>query len=202
MRSIKPVQKVIDSFESLPGIGSKTAARLAYYLLFMPQERLAGFAKNLERLKLDSQFCSVCGNVGEGELCLICSDKSRDDLTVCIVEQPLDLLAIEASGSYNGAYHVLGGVIDPLSGIGPEDLRLDLLWQRLEKNKIVELILATNPTMEGEASAIYIVHKIKEKAIKIKITRIGRGLPTGADLEYADGQTLTKAMEGRTIFNI
>ncbi len=201
MRSIKPVQKVIDSFESLPGIGPKSAARLAYYLLFVPQERLIKFARNLERLRLDSKFCKICGNVGEAELCLICMDKKRDNSIICVVEQPLDLLAIEASGSYGGVYHVLGGVINPLSNVGPDDLRLDLLWEKLGKEGVDELILATNPSMEGEATAMYIDHYIRDNlkidAEKLRITRIGRGLPTGADLEYADTQTLTRAMEGR-----
>lgn len=198
MKSIRPVQKLIDAFESLPGIGPKSAARLAYYLLHVPQERLENFAKALENLKKDTKECAVCFNIGEKELCPICEDDRRDKEVICVVERPLDLLAFERADGYNGVYHVLGGVINPLAGIGPEELRIKELIERVKTGEVKEIILATNPTMEGEATAMYITHKIKdEMKEKVKISRIGRGLPTGADVEYADGQTLSRALEGR-----
>ena len=200
MRSIRPVQKVIDSFEALPGIGPKSAARLAYYLLNVPQEKLTRFAQALENLKKDTKLCALCFNVGEEEFCPVCQDDNRDKSTVCVVETSLDLLAFERADGYKGVYHVLGGAVAPLAGIGPNDLRIPQLMARLKTGEIKELILATNPNMEGEATAMYIVERIKELGLQgdsLKVTRIGRGLPTGADIEYADGQTLTRALEGR-----
>lgn len=198
MKSIRPVQKVIDAFEALPGIGPKSAARLAYYLLHVPQERMENFARSLENLKRDTKECAVCFNIGEDDLCPVCADEKRDKKIICVVEKPLDLLAFEKADGYNGVYHILGGVISPLSGIGPEELRIAELVERVQGGKVEEVILATNPTMEGEATAMYITHKIKERGKgKMKISRIGRGLPTGADVEYADGQTLSRALEGR-----
>ena len=199
MRSIRPVQKVIDAFEALPGIGPKSAARLAYYLLNVPQEKLSKFSEDLIRLKKDTKLCSLCFNVGEEEFCPVCQDESRDKSQVCVVETSLDLLAFERADGYKGIYHVLGGAVAPLSGIGPNDLRIPQLMARLKTGEIKELILATNPNMEGEATAMYITERMKEMGLRdtVKVTRIGRGLPTGADIEYADGQTLTRALEGR-----
>lgn len=201
MKSIKPVQKVIDSFESLPGIGPKSAARLAYYLLHVPQERLEKFADSLNRLRKDTKVCKICFNIGEEELCPICAESGRDTSIVCVVEQPLDLIAMERSESFKGVYHILGGVISPLSNIGPDELFISPLLERVKTGKIKELIIATNPSMEGEATAMYITHKIREQrsgnSDQIKITRIGRGLPTGAEVEYADSMTLTRALENR-----
>lgn len=199
MRSIRPVQKVIDAFESLPGVGPKSAARLAYYLLNVPQEKLSKFATALENLKKDTKLCALCFNVGEEEFCPVCQDDSRDKSTVCVVETSLDLLAFERADGYKGVYHILGGALAPLAGIGPNDLRIPQLLARLKAGEIKELILATNPNMEGEATAMYILERMKEMRLKeaIKVSRIGRGLPTGADIEYADGQTLTRALEGR-----
>lgn len=201
MRTIKPVQRVVDAFESLPGIGPKSAARLAYYLLHVPQERLEKFAQGLSRLRKDTKICSVCYNIGEEDLCPICSDDRRDKSIICVVEQPLDLLAMEKSDGYNGVYHVLGGVISPLSNLGPDDLYIGALINRVKKGGIKEIIIATNPSMEGEATAMYIEQKIRgrgsENSDQLKITRIGRGLPTGAEVEYADSLTLSRAMENR-----
>lgn len=199
MRSIKPVQRVIDAFEALPGIGPKTAARLAYYLLNVPQDNLARFAEGLSNLKRQTKLCKVCFNVGEEELCPICADESRDRSIVCVVETALDLLAFEKADGYNGVYHVLGGVVNPMAGIGPDDLRIPQLLSRVKAGEVSELILATNPNMEGEATAMFISQKIKDmgKRGDVRITRIGRGLPTGADIEYADAQTLLRALEGR-----
>lgn len=203
MKSIRPVQKVIDSFESLPGIGPKSAARLAYYLLHVPQERLEKFGESLSRLRKDTKVCRICFNIGESDLCPICSDGSRDASLVCVVEQPLDLIAMERSESFRGVYHILGGVISPLANIGPDELFIAPLLERVKTGKIKELVIATNPSMEGEATAMYIAHKvregesIKDKGESFKITRIGRGLPTGAEVEYADGVTLSRALENR-----
>ncbi len=198
MRSIKPIQRVVDNLESLPGIGPKTAQRLAYYLLRLPQDRLDRFAASIEGVKKETKVCQKCFNVDTYDPCSICSDSSLDHKTVCVVETPLDLLALERSDGYSGVYHVLHGVINPLNNIGPNDIYLPQLISRVKGAEIEELILATNPSMEGEATAMYIANKVKEIAgEKIKITRIGRGLPTGADLEYADELTLNRAMEGR-----
>ena len=201
MRSIRPVQKVVDSFEALPGIGPKSAQRLAYYLLNVPQEKLTKFAQALENLKKDTRLCALCFNVGEEEFCPVCQDETRDRTQVCVVETSLDLLAFERADGYKGVYHILGGALAPLAGIGPNDLRIPQLMARVKAGEIKELILATNPNMEGEATAMYITERIKEMGLMegIKVTRIGRGLPTGADIEYADGQTLLRAFEGRSL---
>ena len=200
MRSIRPVQKVIDAFEALPGVGPKTAARLAYYLLNVPQDRLSRFGQALENLKKETKLCQLCFNVGEEDFCPVCADGLRDKSVVCVVENPLDLLAFERSDGFKGVYHVLGGVVNPMAGIGPDDLRIPQLLARVKTGEIKELILATNPNMEGEATAMYISQKIKDMGLGegLKISRIGRGLPTGADVEYVDGQTLMRALEGRS----
>lgn len=195
MKLAKPIAKLIESFEKLPGIGPKTAQRLTFYLLHVPQFELDNFSKSLSNLKKQTKICSVCFNVEETDPCSICQDLSRDQSIICLVENPLDVLAFEKAGKYNGYYHVLHGVIDPLNNIGPDELYIDPLFKRLDKIK--EIILATNPTMEGEATAMYIAKKIKTRFPDIKITRIARGLPTGSDIEYADEITLQKAIEGR-----
>ncbi len=197
MKLARAVTRLIESFEKLPGIGPKTAQRLAFYLLCNPQKELDFFAHSLTRLKKDTKECGVCFNVSESDPCYICTDGSRDNKKICMVEQPLDVLAIEKGGFYNGQYHVLGGAISPLNNIGPEELHIYDLFPRLKNGKIQELIIATNPNMEGEATAMYIKKMINDKKIKIKINRLGRGLPIGADLEYADEVTLSKAFEGR-----
>ncbi len=201
MRSIRPVQKVIDGFEILPGIGPKSAARLAYYMLNMPQERLERFASALENLKKDTKFCELCFNVGEEQFCPVCQDVNRDKTLVCVVENALDLIAIEKAEGYKGIYHVLGGSINPMAGIGPNDIRIPQLLARLRLGEIKEVVIATNPNLEGEATAMYIVEKVKEMGLteSVKISRIGRGLATGADIEFADGQTLLRALEGRRL---
>ena len=200
MKVIRPVQKVIDSFEALPGIGPKSAARLAYYLLNVPQERLERFALALENLKKETKFCELCFNVGEEQFCGICQDLNRDKHVVCVVETALDLVAIERAEGFRGVYHVLGGSINPMAGIGPNEIRLPQLLARLKLGEIKELIVATNPNLEGEATAMYIREKVKEMGLAeiVKVSRIGRGLSTGADIEFADGQTLMRALEGRT----
>lgn len=189
----KSLVHLIESFERLPGIGPKTAQRLAFYLLHVPQEELDQFGKNLKDLKAQTVLCSVCKNVAESDPCQICSNPSRDHGTICVVEQPTDVLSIEKTGKYAGVYHVLHGAIDPLNNIGPDELYIDDLLKR----DADEIILATNPTMEGEATAMYITKKIKNQNSKLKTTRLAHGLPVGADIEYADEVTLSRALEGR-----
>jgi len=204
MQLPRAIQKLIESFEKLPGIGPKTAQRLTFYLLHVPQNELDQFGEAVTNLKKNTKTCSLCFNVAETDPCHICADPARDKTKICVVEQPLDIMAIERSGFYRGLYHVLHGAINPLDNIGPDQLHVHDLPPRLESDIITELILATNPTMEGEATAMYITRLVRNVKAhppaggsNIKITRIGRGLPTGADLEYADEITLTKAFEGR-----
>ncbi len=200
MRVAPGIIRLIEALEKLPGIGPKTAQRLTFYLLHNPQEELEKFAKALSRLKKDTKECSLCFNVSETDPCQICTDRGRNQTKICVVEQPLDILAIEKGGFYDGLYHVLGGAISPLNNIGPEELHIYDILTRVKNGNIKELILATNPNMEGEATAMYVKKLLKEKEAKIKITRIGRGLPIGADLEYADEVTLNRAFEGRREF--
>jgi recombination protein RecR len=198
MKIPKAVQATIESFEKLPGIGPKTAQRLTFYLLHVPEDEIEKFSESLKNLKTGTQICSVCFTVGETDPCEICSDSNRDQSLICVVEEPLDVLALEKSGKYKGVYHVLHGRIDPLNNIGPEEIYIEQLLKRIKSNEVTEIILATNPTMEGEATAMYIDKQIKAMLPNLKITRIGRGLPIGADIEYADEITLQRAMEGRS----
>ncbi|HWY79036.1 MAG TPA: recombination mediator RecR [Candidatus Sulfotelmatobacter sp.] len=200
MKIPKPIQQVIESFERLPGIGPKSAERLTFYLLHVPQGELDRFAKAVQNIKKDTVICSVCFNIGEADPCSICQDNERNHYLVCVVEQPLDIIALEKSKKYPGVYHVLNGKIDPLNNIGPDEIRVSELIQRVKDpaSEIKEVIIATNPTMEGEATAMYIAKKLKEQNINLKVSRIGRGLPVGADIEYADPTTLDRAMEGRS----
>lgn len=205
MKIARAVNRLIEALEKLPGIGPKTAQRLTFYLLHTPQIELDKFSLALSRLKKDSKECELCFNVAEKSPCDICLDRTRDQTKICVLEQPLDILAVEKGGFYNGLYHVLGGALSPLNNIGPEELHIHDLFQRLKNGKILELIIATNPNMEGEATAMYIANKVRElktknAKLKIIITRIGRGLPIGADLEYADEATLSRAFEGRREF--
>lgn len=188
--------RLIEAFERLPGIGPKTAQRLTFYLLHNPQSELDKFSEALKNLKRDTKECEICFNVAESSPCSICLDRERDQTKICVVEQALDILAIERGGFYQGLYHVLGGSISPLNNVGPEELKIRELIDRLKTGRVKELILATNPNMEGEATAMYIA-KQANRFPEIKITRIGRGLPIGADLEYADEATLNRAFEGR-----
>jgi len=199
MKIAKAISSLVESFEKLPGIGPKSAQRLTYYLLHVPQRELDEFGKNLERLKKDTVLCNVCKNVAEYDPCSICSDNSRDKTTLLVVEQPLDVLAFERSGKFKGIYHVLHGAINPLENIGPDEIFVQPLLDRImnDELRITEVIIATNPTMEGEATAMYLNKQIKNQKSKVKITRLGMGIPTGADLEYADDVTLTQAIEGR-----
>ncbi|HSW48008.1 MAG TPA: recombination mediator RecR [Candidatus Saccharimonadales bacterium] len=197
MKIPKAITNLVESFERLPGVGPKTAQRLAFYLLHVPQGELDRFAMSVAELKKNTIICSICFSVDEIDPCSICSDAKRNQQIICVVEQPLDILAFEKSGKYTGVYHVLHGKIDPLNNIGPDEIHIAELLQRCRNSDIKEVILATNPTMEGEATAMYIAKQLKTENQELRITRIGRGLPTGADIEYADSTTLVQAMTGR-----
>ncbi len=201
MKTPRPVQKLIDHFERLPGIGPKTAQRLTFYLLHFPQEELEKFADALVKFKTDTKICSICKNVGEQEPCEICSDTTRNQKIIAVVATPMDAFAIERAG-FDGVYHVLHGVIDPLNNIGPDEIFIQELLTRLTSAPgSVELILATNTSMEGESTAMYITKAVRENGLaddQVKITRIARGLPVGGDIEYADSNTLSRALEGRS----
>ncbi|OGM02031.1 recombination protein RecR [Candidatus Woesebacteria bacterium GWA1_41_8] len=196
MKIARPLKALIEAFQKLPGIGPKSAQRLTYYLLHVPQVELDLFAKALSSLKKDTVTCSICKNVSEKDPCEICSDPHRDKKTILVVEQPLDIVAFERTDKYNGVYHVLHGAISPLENIGPDELYINDLVKRAKSN-ISEIIIATNPTMEGEATAMYLSKRLKTQSSSPKLTRLGMGVPTGADLEYSDETTLTQAIEGR-----
>ena len=191
----EPIAKLIDAFTHLPGIGPKTAGRLAFHVLRMKEEDVLEFAKALVNVKRNLSYCSVCCNITDTDPCRICQDKNRDASTICVVEEPKDLVAMERTREYQGQYHVLHGAISPMEGIGPEDIRLQELLRRLSDERVQELIIATNPNIEGEATAMYISKLVKP--FGLKVTRIAHGLPVGGDLEYADEVTLSKALEGR-----
>lgn len=193
-----PLARLIDEFYKLPGIGPKSAQRLAYYLLRMPPAEAQALASAILDVKERVTFCSICQNVTEVDPCRICSDPGRDRTVICVVEEPLDILAIERTQSYRGLHHVLHGAISPMDGIGPEDLKIRELLERFRTDEVREVILATNPNLEGEATAMYLSRLIRP--LGIKITRLARGLPAGGDLEYADDVTLTRALEGRQEF--
>lgn len=202
----KSLSRLIESFEKLPGIGPKSAQRLAFYLLHVPQEELSEFAENLTTLKSNTVLCSVCRNVTEKDPCVICTNPSRNTGVICVVEQPTDVLSIEKTGKFKGLYHVLHGAIDPLNNIGPEEIYLDDLIKRIKAagTPVTEIILAMNPNMEGEATAMYVTKQISQLTSDgkpvIRMTRLAHGLPVGADIEYADEVTLSRALEGRTEF--
>lgn len=199
MKIARPIQNLIESFQKLPGVGPKSAQRLTYYLLHVPQIQLDEFSEAIGSLKKNTILCSICKNISETEPCPICSDKARDHSQILVVEQPLDILAFERTGRFKGVYHVLHGAINPLDNIGPDELYIDDLLKRftVHSSPTTEVIIATNPTMEGNATAMYIDKKLKLQNSNIKVSRLGMGIPTGADLEYADETTLTQALEGR-----
>ncbi|MCU0500124.1 MAG: recombination mediator RecR [Anaerolineae bacterium] len=191
----EPVTRLIEAFSRLPGIGPKTASRLTYFLLRSPDELALRLSEALRVLKEQTRFCSICGNITVDDPCPVCTDPRRDQSLIAVVEEPLDLLALERTGSYNGLYHVLNGAISPVNGIGPDDLRIKELVQRVGDGKILEVIIATNPGQEGDATAMYIQRELTNKGTKI--TRLARGLPVGGDLEYVDSVTLMRALQGR-----
>ncbi|MBQ5152814.1 recombination mediator RecR [Macrococcoides caseolyticum] len=191
-----PISKLIDSFMKLPGIGPKTASRLAFHVLDMKEDDVVGFAKALVDVKRELTYCSVCGHITDTDPCYICEDKTRDQSMICVVEETKDVIAMEKMREYKGLYHVLHGAISPMEGVGPEDINVPSLLTRLRDEHVQELILATNPNIEGESTAMYIARLVKP--IGIKVTRLAHGLPVGGDLEYADEVTLSKAITGRT----
>nr|WP_275444843.1 recombination mediator RecR [Paenibacillus sp. ACRRX] len=191
----EPIAKLIDAFTHLPGIGPKTAARLAFHVLRMQEDDVIDFAKALVNVKRNLHYCSVCCNITDTDPCRICQDKTRDASVMCVVQETRDLVAMERTKEFQGYYHVLQGAISPMEGVGPEDIRLAELLKRLSDERVKELILATNPNIEGEATAMYISRLVRP--FGIKVTRIAHGLPVGGDLEYADEVTLSKALEGR-----
>lgn len=206
MRIAKAVTNLVEAFERLPGIGPKSAQRLTYYLLHVPQSELDKFADAIKNLKLNTRECNICHNISESDPCDICSDQDRDNSIICVVEQPLDVLALENAGRFKGVYHVLHGVIDPLHNIGPDEIKITELTARLRQGygEVKEIILALNPNMEGEATCLYInrqITNLKSQIPKIKITRLAHGLPMGADIQYADDRTLTHALEDRKDYN-
>ena len=191
----KPLAKLIGELAKLPGIGYKTAQRLAFHILSLEDNEAGELALAITDAKREMKYCSVCGNLTDQDPCVICSDPSRNTDVICVVESPKDVAARERIREFDGLYHVLHGVISPMDGIGPDDINLKSLITRLQQNDVKELIIATNPNIEGEATAMYIARLIKPAGIKV--TRIAHGLPVGGDLEYADEVTLLKAMEGR-----
>lgn len=198
MKVPRAIQELVTQFERLPGIGPKTAQRLTFYLLHVPQPALEDFAAALASLKKNTVQCSVCQNVAEADPCPICADPSRRQDLIMVVEHPLDVLVIERAGAYGGVYHVLHGILSPLDNIGPDDLYIKELFRRLEHGTIREIILGLNPTMEAEATALYLKNQISRLAINdLRLTRLGQGMPTGGDLQYADDSTLRQALEGR-----
>ena len=194
----RPVIRLIEAFSRLPGIGPKTASRLTYYLLRAPEVESLELADALQEMRQGTRFCSRCFNITAAEMdpCGICSDENRERALVCVVEEPLDVLAIERTGSFKGNYHVLHGALSPVEGVGPDDIRMESLLARIRAGGVEELIIATNPTLEGESTAMYIKEEIG--ASGVRITRLARGLPSGGDLEYADINTLSQAVMGRS----
>jgi recombination protein RecR len=191
----KPVTDLIDALSRLPGVGPKTASRLTYYLLRAPDELSQTLSAAIGDLKTKTRYCSVCYNITENDPCGICANEDRDKTQLVVVEDPLDVLAVERTNAYKGRYHVLHGAISPVDGIGPEDLKIRELVARVNEGQVLEVIIATNPGMEGDATAMYVQRQLTPTGVKI--TRLARGLPTGGDLEYVDSVTLLRALQGR-----
>lgn len=197
----EPVSQLIDAFSALPGIGPKTASRLAYYLLRADESISTNLARALQNMKANTLFCSTCFNIADRDPCAICANEEREQGIICVVEEPLDVQAVERTREYNGLYHVLHGAISPIEGIGPDNLRVAELLQRIQRSEkgerpVREVLLATNPNLEGEATAMYISRLLKP--LGLRVTRLARGLPMGGDLEYADEVTLGRALQGRS----
>jgi len=190
----EPVTRLIEAFSQLPGIGPKTASRLTFFLLRRPAEQALALAEALKELKQKVVFCTECFNITEASPCAVCRDEGRDRTTICVVEEPLDVLAIDRTGEYRGLYHVLHGVLSPVEGIGPDELRINELVARLRAEPVQEVLLATNPNLEGEATAMYIARLLQP--LGVRVTRLARGLPVGGDLEYADELTPSRALTG------
>ena len=195
MPAAEPVSRLIEELGKLPGIGPKSAARLTYYLLRIPEAEARALAEAIIAVKEKTVLCSSCQNITDSNPCAICGSKERDHSIICVVKEPLDIMALERTGQYKGLYHVLHGVLSPMDGIGPDDLKIKELLQRLKTGSVEEVILATNPNLEGEATAMYLQRLLSP--FGVRLTRLARGLPVGGDLEYADEVTLTHALEGR-----
>ena len=195
MPAAEPVTRLIEELGKLPGIGPKSAARLTYYLLRIPEAEARALAEAIIAVKEKTVLCSSCQNITDSNPCAICASKERDHSIICVVKEPLDIMALERTGRYKGLYHVLHGVLSPMDGIGPDDLKIKELLQRLKAGSVSEVILATNPNLEGEATAMYLQRLLLP--FGVRLTRLARGLPVGGDLEYADEVTLTHALEGR-----
>lgn len=191
----EPIVKLIDELKRLPGVGQKTAQRMAFHLLRVSPEQALALSEAIRQAKLAIHECSICNNITDSDPCLYCTGPTRNNKTICVVEQPHNILAIEKTRQYSGLYHVLGGALSPLEGIGPDHLKLKSLIERLKGGAVEEIIIATNPTAEGEATAVYVSKLLKP--LGVRVTRIGVGIPVGSDLEYADEITMLKAMEGR-----
>ena len=195
MEYIEPLQNLINHFKKLPGIGGKTAVRLAFSVLDMSEEEAGEFSSAILGAKADIHFCEVCGNISESTLCPICQDEGRDESIICVVEHAKDVMYFERIREFRGRYHVLGGVLSPINGIGPDEIRIKELLSRLENENIKEIVIATNPTVEGEATAMYLARLLS--TTDVAVSRLAYGVPVGADLEYADEVTLNRALEGR-----
>ena len=195
MPAAEPVSRLIEELSKLPGIGPKSAARLTYYLLRIPEAEARALAEAIIAVKEKTVLCASCQNITDSNPCAVCASRERDHSIICVVKEPLDILALERTGQYRGLYHVLHGVISPMDGIGPDDLKIKELLQRLKTSSVKEVILATNPNLEGEATAMYLQRLLSP--FSVRLTRLARGLPVGGDLEYADEVTLTHALEGR-----
>jgi recombination protein RecR len=191
----KALGRTVEAFMRLPGIGRKSAERLAFAVLGMPKEEAAGIAQAILDLKNSSRYCSVCNNITEEEVCNICRDEKRDRSVICVVEEPSNILVLEKTGTFRGRYHALLGALSPLDGVGPEDLKIDGLMERLREGGVIEVIIATNPTVKGETTALYLSKLIKP--LGISVSRIAYGLPVGGDIEYADENTVQRALQGR-----
>ncbi len=191
-----PIENLIERLCGLPGVGPKSAQRIAFFLMSIPRSDAVEIARAIVEVKDRVRFCGTCFNISEGELCSICADGRRDETVICVVEEPRDVVAVERSGRFQGRYHVLGGAISPIDGVGPEELRFRELIERLKDGRVTELIAATNPNAEGEATALYLAQLVRP--LNIRVTRIARGLPVGGDLEYADEVTLGRALDGRS----
>lgn len=197
----EPVQHVIEAFSRLPGIGPKTASRLAFFLLRAPENYAQDLADALQALQTSTGQCRQCFNITHSgrELCEVCADDQRQASVICVVEEPLDVFALERTGGYQGVYHVLHGVLSPIEGVGADDLRIKELVERVQRGTVLEVILATNPSLEGDATAMYVGRRLAE--YPLRVTRLARGLPVGGDLEYADQNTLKRALDGRTLLD-
>jgi len=193
--TVEPVARLIEQFARLPGIGPKTAQRLTFYLLRMPDQVSSDLADAIADMKQRVRFCSICQNITDADPCAICRSETRDRALLCVVEEPLDILALERTRGYRGLYHVLHGALSPVEGIGPDELKIGELLARLQRDEVKEVILATNPNVEGETTAIYLTRLLRP--LGIRVTQVARGLPVGGDLEYADEVTLARAIEGR-----